>query len=197
MSLHLFHLSRGFHLYQGRYGPHAHNFSLAQERFGVTSKRRQWSCRTCQMVRVAPRPYGGAPNEDQCCADTAHRQGGHSRHSFVDSIELQTGDTCTSPPQLKNQCRLSLAFDIKPFPDRQSESKTGISEGAGPAASIDARTAVSALSGIRRNSHRGRTGRLSPKNGIIFFRIGDVMPKSRKLFKLWVGNNNAQGIARN
>ena len=35
------------------------------------------------------------------------------------------------------------------------------------------------------------------KNGIIFFRIGDVMPKSRKLFKLCVGNNNAQGIARN
>src|SRR5713101_2750865 len=28
----------------------AHNFSLAQKRVGVTSKRRQCSCRTCQTV---------------------------------------------------------------------------------------------------------------------------------------------------
>jgi NAD(P)-dependent dehydrogenase (short-subunit alcohol dehydrogenase family) len=28
----------------------AHNFSVAQERVGVTSKRRQCSCRTCQTV---------------------------------------------------------------------------------------------------------------------------------------------------
>ena len=28
----------------------AHNFSLAQNRVGVTSKRRQFSCRTCQTV---------------------------------------------------------------------------------------------------------------------------------------------------
>src|ERR1700731_4646906 len=28
----------------------AHNFSLAQERVGVTSKRRQCSCRTCRTV---------------------------------------------------------------------------------------------------------------------------------------------------
>ena len=28
----------------------AHNFSMAQKRVGITSKRRQFSCRTCQTV---------------------------------------------------------------------------------------------------------------------------------------------------
>jgi len=28
----------------------AHNFSVAQKRVGVTSKRRQCSCRTCQTI---------------------------------------------------------------------------------------------------------------------------------------------------
>jgi serine/threonine-protein kinase HipA len=44
----------------------------------------------------------------------------------------------------KDQWRLSPAFDINPFPDRQRELKTWISEEAGPAASIDALMAVSA-----------------------------------------------------
>jgi hypothetical protein len=35
----------------------AHNFSVAQERFGVTSKRRQCSCRVCQSD-FARRHYG-------------------------------------------------------------------------------------------------------------------------------------------
>jgi serine/threonine-protein kinase HipA len=42
----------------------------------------------------------------------------------------------------KDQWRLSPAFDINPFPDRQRELKTWISEDAGPAASIDALMAV-------------------------------------------------------
>ena len=44
----------------------------------------------------------------------------------------------------KDQWRLSPAFDINPFPDRQREMKTWISEEAGPAASIDALMAVAA-----------------------------------------------------
>ena len=44
----------------------------------------------------------------------------------------------------KDQWRLSPAFDINPFPDRQREMKTWISEDAGPAASIDALMAVAA-----------------------------------------------------
>jgi serine/threonine-protein kinase HipA len=44
----------------------------------------------------------------------------------------------------KDQWRLSPAFDINPFPDRQRELKTWISEEAGPAASIDALMAVAA-----------------------------------------------------
>ncbi len=44
----------------------------------------------------------------------------------------------------KGQWRLSPAFDINPFPDRQRELKTWISEEAGPAASIDALMAVAA-----------------------------------------------------
>jgi serine/threonine-protein kinase HipA len=44
----------------------------------------------------------------------------------------------------KDQWRLSPAFDINPFPDRQRELKTWISEDAGPAASIDALMAVAA-----------------------------------------------------
>jgi serine/threonine-protein kinase HipA len=44
----------------------------------------------------------------------------------------------------KDQWRLSPAFDINPFPDRQRELKTWISEEAGPAASIDALMAVTA-----------------------------------------------------
>ena len=44
----------------------------------------------------------------------------------------------------KGQWRLSPAFDINPFPDRQRELKTWISEDAGPAASIDALMAVAA-----------------------------------------------------
>jgi serine/threonine-protein kinase HipA len=44
----------------------------------------------------------------------------------------------------KDQWRLSPAFDINPFPDRQRELKTWISEDAGPAASIDALLAVAA-----------------------------------------------------
>jgi serine/threonine-protein kinase HipA len=44
----------------------------------------------------------------------------------------------------KDQWRLSPAFDINPFPDRQHELKTWISEDAGPAASIDAPMAVAA-----------------------------------------------------
>jgi len=39
----------------------AHNFSLAQKWVGVTSKRRQCSCRTCQTVycrATAPRTDG-------------------------------------------------------------------------------------------------------------------------------------------
>ena len=44
----------------------------------------------------------------------------------------------------KDQWRLSPAFDINPFPDRQHELKTWISEDAGPAASIDALMAVAA-----------------------------------------------------
>jgi serine/threonine-protein kinase HipA len=43
-----------------------------------------------------------------------------------------------------DQWRLSPAFDINPFPDRQRELKTWISEEAGPAASIDALMAVAA-----------------------------------------------------
>jgi serine/threonine-protein kinase HipA len=43
----------------------------------------------------------------------------------------------------KDQWRLSPAFDINPFPERQRELKTWISEDAGPAASIDALMAVS------------------------------------------------------
>ena len=39
---------------------------------------------------------------------------------------------------VKDLWRLSPAFDINPFPDRLHESKTWISEEAGPAASIDA-----------------------------------------------------------
>ncbi len=42
------------------------------------------------------------------------------------------------------QWRLAPAFDINPFPDRQRELKTWISEEAGPAASIDALMAVAA-----------------------------------------------------
>ena len=42
----------------------------------------------------------------------------------------------------RGQWRLSPAFDINPFPDRQRELKTWISEDAGPAASIDALMAV-------------------------------------------------------
>jgi len=42
----------------------------------------------------------------------------------------------------KGQWRLSPAFDINPFPNRQRELKTWISEDAGPAASIDALMAV-------------------------------------------------------
>ncbi len=38
----------------------------------------------------------------------------------------------------RGQWRLSPAFDINPFPDRQRELKTWISEDAGPSASIDA-----------------------------------------------------------
>jgi serine/threonine-protein kinase HipA len=44
----------------------------------------------------------------------------------------------------KDQWRLAPAFDINPFPDRQRELKTWISEDAGPAASIDALMAVAA-----------------------------------------------------
>jgi len=44
----------------------------------------------------------------------------------------------------KDQWRLSPAFDINPFPERQRELKTWISEDAGPAASIDALMAVAA-----------------------------------------------------
>jgi serine/threonine-protein kinase HipA len=44
----------------------------------------------------------------------------------------------------KDQWRLSPAFDINPYPDRQRELKTWISEEAGPAASIDALMAVAA-----------------------------------------------------
>jgi serine/threonine-protein kinase HipA len=44
----------------------------------------------------------------------------------------------------KDQWRLSPAFDVNPFPDRQRELKTWISEEAGPAASIDALMAVAA-----------------------------------------------------
>jgi hypothetical protein len=44
----------------------------------------------------------------------------------------------------KDQWRLSPAFDINPFPERQRELKTWISEEAGPAASIDALMAVAA-----------------------------------------------------
>lgn len=44
----------------------------------------------------------------------------------------------------KDQWRLSPAFDINPFPDRQRELKTWISEEAGPTASIDALMAVAA-----------------------------------------------------
>lgn len=48
----------------------------------------------------------------------------------------------------KGQWRLSPAFDINPFPDRQRELKTWISEDAGPAASIDALMAVAAYFGL-------------------------------------------------
>ena len=43
----------------------------------------------------------------------------------------------------RDQWRLSPAFDINPFPDRERELKTWISEEAGPAASIEALMAVS------------------------------------------------------
>jgi serine/threonine-protein kinase HipA len=42
----------------------------------------------------------------------------------------------------RGQYRLSPAFDINPFPDRQRELKTWISEEAGPAASIEALISV-------------------------------------------------------
>jgi hypothetical protein len=42
----------------------------------------------------------------------------------------------------RDQWRLSPAFGINPFPDRQRELKTWISEDTGPAASIDALMAV-------------------------------------------------------
>ncbi len=51
----------------------------------------------------------------------------------------------------KDQWRLSPAFDINPFPDRQRELKTWISEDAGPAASIDALMAVAAYFKLDRN----------------------------------------------
>jgi len=44
----------------------------------------------------------------------------------------------------RGQWRLSPAFDINPFPDRQRELKTWISEEAGPGASIDALLSVAA-----------------------------------------------------
>ena len=44
----------------------------------------------------------------------------------------------------KDQWRLSPAFDINPFPDRQRELKTWISEEAGPGASVDALMAAAA-----------------------------------------------------
>jgi len=44
----------------------------------------------------------------------------------------------------KDQWRLSPAFDLNPFPDRQRELRTWISEEASPAASIDALMAVAA-----------------------------------------------------
>ena len=48
------------------------------------------------------------------------------------------------------QWRLSPAFDINPFPDRQRELKTWISEEAGPAASIEALMGVAAYFGLER-----------------------------------------------
>lgn len=46
------------------------------------------------------------------------------------------------------QWRLSPVFDINPFPDRQRELKTWISEDAGPAATIDAILAVAPYFGL-------------------------------------------------
>ena len=51
-----------------------------------------------------------------------------------------------------NQWRLSPAFDINPFPDRQRELKTWISEDAGPAASIDALMAAAAYFKLNKKS---------------------------------------------
>jgi serine/threonine-protein kinase HipA len=51
----------------------------------------------------------------------------------------------------KGRWRLSPAFDINPFPDRERELKTWISEDAGPAASIDALMAVAPYFGLAKN----------------------------------------------
>lgn len=48
----------------------------------------------------------------------------------------------------KDQWRLSPAFDINPFPDRQRELKTWVSEEAGPAASMDSLMAASSYFGL-------------------------------------------------
>ena len=50
----------------------------------------------------------------------------------------------------RGQWRLSPAFDINPFPDRQRELKTWISEAAGPAASIDALMDVVGYFGVQK-----------------------------------------------
>ena len=46
------------------------------------------------------------------------------------------------------QWRLSLAFDINPFPERRRELKTWVSENTGPEATIEALMSVTAYFGI-------------------------------------------------
>src|SRR5882762_8089243 len=60
MCFHLCHPSRGFGFNKVAVSLRtpAHNFSVAQKRVGVTSKRRQCSCRTCQTI-LRPRARRG------------------------------------------------------------------------------------------------------------------------------------------
>jgi serine/threonine-protein kinase HipA len=52
----------------------------------------------------------------------------------------------------KGQWRLSPAFDVNPFPDRARELKTWVSEGAGPAATVDAVMSVAPYFRIERGA---------------------------------------------
>jgi hypothetical protein len=50
-----------------------HNFSLAQKRVGVTSKRRQFTCRTCQTVYSGATAPSSNPGSRSLCRNVASR----------------------------------------------------------------------------------------------------------------------------